>query len=180
MLLEDVFREILNNKTNLKLIINPTEDQIFRLVSEFGFKSYNFSLVLDELLINSIEHGKPPINFYYGQNQEYYYFGVLDFGPGIHETVPRNERLRDTKNKASTAIIRLSLEEGITGTSVVGRGMGLSILSKFIQNSDSEVLIASNSGYVKQVGSNFFEKKLNNDIRANLIALKINKKDLGL
>jgi len=180
MLIEDVFTEIYTQRITFDKITNPTEDQIFNLIQLLQIKSYNFMLVIDELLINSQEHGGAPIEFYYGEALDSLFFAITDLGSGIHVTLPRNIKLSDIKDKASTAIIRIAMEEGITGTSTVGRGMGLAILSKFIIEKNADAIIDINFGMLKQMGSYFLEKKPSFEIQGNCVIIKIHKKELGL
>lgn len=180
MFIEDVFHDIYAGKITFDQLINPTEEQVYSLLQTLKIKSKNFMVVIDELLINSQEHGGSPIDFYYGESLDFLFFAIVDKGPGIHITLPRNEKLSDIKNKSSTAIIRLSVEEGITGTSTPGRGMGLSLLSKFVADKNAEALVACNSGLLRQMGSYFIEKKLSYDIVGNCIVIKILKKELGI
>ena len=180
MLIEDVFTEIYEQRITFDKIVNPSEEQIFNLMQMLKIQSYNFMLVIDEILINSQEHGTGPIDFYHGESLDFLFFAITDKGPGIHVTLPKNAKLSDIKDKSSTAIIRLSMEEGITGTSTPGKGMGLSILSKFVSDKNVEAIVACNSGTLKQMGSYFLEKKLTFEIPGNCIVIKVQKKELGL
>lgn len=180
-LLEDEFKKIIDHQTNLACLVNPTDRTIYEIVTtDLGLKSQDLLIVLEELLANSQEHGALPINFYFGQHSEYYIFCIEDFGPGIHTTIPKNSRLSDTKDKSSMSIIRLSLEEGISGTGTLGRGMGLYYLSKLIRDKGTECLVASNSGVVIQKSDYYIEKPLTQDIKRNLVIFQVHQKELGL
>lgn len=78
------------------------------------------------------------------------------------------------------SILRLSLEEGISGTGQIGRGIGLYYLSRLVQETGGECLIASDRGTVVQSGSQFFEKSLSQDTKGSVVVLKMTNKELGL
>ncbi len=180
-LLEDELKKIIDHQTKLTCLVNPTDQTIYEnLTTDLGLKSQDLLIVLEELLANSLEHGSLPIHYYFGQQLKYYIFCIEDFGSGIHTTIPKNSRLSDTKDKSSMSIIRLSLEEGISGTGTVGRGMGLYYLSKLIKEKGAEGLVASNSGLVIQRDNYFIEKPLVQDIKRNLVIFQIHQKELGL
>lgn len=107
-------------------------------------------------------------------------FALEDYGPGIHTTLPANARLSDLKGKKSSSLLRLALEEGITGTAQIGRGLGLFYLSRLVADNHAETLLASNCGLVIQHGDVFYEKDLKNDISRNLIIIKIIEPKAGL
>ncbi len=178
--LEDILQSLVNNKIYLKKIFEFDEKKLFNFYIETGIKSQDLLVVLEELLINSQEHGKTNVDFYYDKKINYFTFVIIDHGEGIHNTVPHNVRLQDIKGKSSSSILRISLEEGITGTGVIGRGMGLYYLSKFIKEKNATCLLASNSGMVIQDGSVFFEKALKSDIKMNCIIIQVHESELGL
>lgn len=178
--IEDYFLSIVGNKSPLKKIENFNESMLYDFYQQLNFNSHDLLIVLEELLINCVEHGQSDTTFYFDKKFDIHTFAVCDSGQGIHTTVPKNINLKDIKGKSSTSIIRLSLEEGITGTSKIGRGMGLHYLSKLVSQKNATALISSNSGLVIQQGDYFSEKKLNFEIAGNIIILQIHKKELGL
>lgn len=178
--IEDEFTRLVSKKTDLEIITNPTDSSLYDLIQGLSIKSMDLLIVLEELLINCKEHGAPPIEFYYGKSFGSYFFAFVDYGVGIHESIPLNIKLSDTKGKSSSSIIRLSLEEGITGTGQIGRGMGLFYLSKLVRNKNASCIVASNSGFVMQVGDYFYEKRLPFDIKKNVVLLRVKSQELGI
>lgn len=179
-LIEDIFQAICQDQCALGRMANPTDQDLFDFfVNQWEIKNLNFILVLEELLINAREHGGPPINLYYGQMGEYFLIALEDFGRGIHQTLPCNPRLADLKGKKTSGILRISLEEGITGTGIIGRGMGLFYLMEFISANNGEALLASDAGILIQNSNNFFSKDLAKQINRNLIIFQITKATVG-
>jgi hypothetical protein len=177
--IEDYFNQIIKKQINPNLI-NPSDNDIFELCKGQNIKSQELLVVLEELLFNSEEHGQRPINLYYTKFLGYVILAIEDFGKGIHITLPCNQRLSDIKGKKSSSILRLSLEEGITGTGQIGRGLGLFYLSKFLSENNAEGLVASNSGLVIQNCNIFYEKELLEDIDRNLVIIKVSANRIGL
>ena len=66
----------------------------------------------------------------------------------IDELIPA-----DVKGKAAAALVRLACEEGVTGTGVKGRGIGLHLFSDFIRKRNGEGLVFSDGGLFVQVGN---------------------------
>lgn len=177
--IQDFFEQILQKEIT-PLFINPTDNDLFELFQTQDIKSRELLVVLEELLFNSEEHGNKPIHFYFHKFFGNIMFAIEDFGTGIHSTLPENLRLSDIKGKKSSSILRLSLEEGITGTAIVGRGLGLFYLSKFVSENNAEALLASNSGFVIQNNKYFFEKELDSDINRNILIVKVSEQKVGL
>lgn len=176
--IEDQLHEILNNKSTLVNVSPINASSIYDVLQSLGVKSQDLEVVLEELLINAQEHGKGPIGFSYGKLMGTFTFVFYDTGEGIHVTIPKNQRLSDLKGKTSTSILRLALEEGVTGTGVVGRGMGLFYLSKLVSQKNAECLIASDSGVVVQKGNLFFEKTLATDLKRTIVVLQIKETEV--
>ena len=160
--------------------IKPLDDQkLFDLARELGIRSQDFIIVLEELLINCQEHGDGIASMQYAVADDLFIFRLSDRGSGIHRSIPRNPRLSDTLGKASSSILRLALEEGITGTGQIGRGMGLSLLSQFVRRSSTEAIIASDHGCVTQQGDRFSECILQKDVLGTVVLLKVARSDVG-
>jgi len=178
--IEDVFEAIVSGQTQLKKIDSIDDQKLYDFYLSIGAKSQDLLVVLEELLINSQEHGKNPISFYYDKLMNVFTFAVVDSGFGIHSTVPNNVHLKDVRGKSSSSILRLSLEEGISGTGQVGRGMGLYYLSKLATEKKATVLLSSNAGLVIQQSNLIYEKKLASDIKCNCVIIQINAKEIRL
>lgn len=160
--------------------VDPITDQtLFDLMASLNIKSQDLLIVLEELLMNSMEHGNSSPTFFYSTG-EVLFFVLRDKGMGIHENIPQNPRLSDTKGKSTTSILRLALEEGITGTGTVGRGMGLFYLSKFVSEHDAEAIVASNQGYIHQNRHQFLEHTTANDTGGTIVILKVKASEVGL
>jgi len=117
----------------LQTLIPLNDESLFNLITSLGIKSQNLENVLTELMINSDEHGGGINIFLYGHWGKKLFFVFQDQGEGIHETIPKNQRLSDTRGKSSVSLLRLAMEEGITGTGTIGRGMGLFYLAQFVK-----------------------------------------------
>lgn len=182
MMIRKIFNSILlQNSTQsslLKKIDKANEYTIYDTLQSAEIKSQDLIIVLEELFINSTEHGKSNPDFYFDKIDDYYFFAVIDYGAGIHTTVPKNNNLSDLKLKTSSSIIRMSLEQGITGTGQAGRGQGLFYLNTIVQQKNGYSLIASNSGLVLQNKNVFTTETLPSDIQANCIILQIHEKEL--
>ena len=85
----------------------------------------------------------------------------------------RYSRLSDTKGKRAAALIRLALEEGITGTGTVGRGVGLFLVSSYVARTSSELLVCSDGGLVVQKGKHFTELSQEPSIQGSLILVRV-------
>jgi hypothetical protein len=177
-MIRDIFNSILSKNSIIKKIENVNEYTIYDALQSAQIKSQDLIIVLEELFINSTEHGKSNPDFYFDKINEFYFFAVIDHGAGIHTTIPKNINLSDLKLKASSSIIRLSLEQGITGTGQAGRGQGLFYLNTLIQQKSGLALIASNSGLVLQNKNIFTTETLPVDIQANYIILQIHEREL--
>ncbi len=177
-MIRKVFNSILEDNSILKKIDNANEYTIYESLISEKIKSQDLAIVLEELFINSTEHGKSNPNFYFDKINDFYFFAIIDYGSGIHTTIPKNNNLSDLKLKTSSSIIRLSLEQGITGTGQIGRGQGLFYLNTLIQQKSGMALIASNSGLVLQDKNIFTTETLSTDIQANCIILQIHEKEL--
>ena len=177
---ESIFQSALENKLSFDVVTAVTEDKLFDLVTKLGIKSQGLIIVLEELIINSVEHGNGRPDLYFECESGLLTFIMRDRGVGIHEQIPRNPRLSDTKGKSTSSILRLALEEGITGTGVVGRGMGLYYLSKFVVDHDANCLVASNRGYVVQSRDVFHERSTNKDVDGTIVILQVANREVGL
>jgi hypothetical protein len=181
MSLQSIFLKIISADKNLNCLRNVTDPIFFDLIyNQLHIKSQDFLVVLEELLMNSKEHGRVDADLYYGSLEDKIWFAITDKGSGIHSTIPLNQRLSDLSGKTSSSILRLSLEEGITGTGKLGRGMGLYYFNKFIVDHEGEGIISSNSGLVHQKSDQFFEKTLSQDTGSNVILLMVPKIKVGL
>jgi hypothetical protein len=176
MSLEDL-KTIANDWRNGRLktpLIQSDESALFNAFNDLEINNPVLLSVLEELLLNSMEHGKKPIELFLSRKKRILFFGIWDNGVGIHKTIPNNPKLSDTKDKTSSALIRLALEEFITGTGQIGRGVGLSLLSKFVANSKSCLLIWANQSWVFQEKSDFFESPSTKPIAGTMILLMAN------
>lgn len=161
--------------------VTPVDDQrLFELVTKLGVRNQDLVVVLDELLINGQEHGGGQVRLHVSVTDDSIIFRMKDNGTGIHMTVPKNPRLSDTGGKSSASILRLALEEGITGTGQVGRGMGLYYLSRFVRLNGAECQIASDHGCISQSGASFHERSLENDVGGTVIVLRVGKTEAGI
>jgi two-component sensor histidine kinase len=133
--------------------LRQTDDsRLFQLLQELGITSLSVQLVCEELFLNAQEHGQTAVQTFAVRQADRLYLAFLDRGPGIHQTLPRNPRLSDLRGKSASSLLRLSVEEGITGTGVLGRGVGLSLLSRLIQEQNGEAVLISDGGLLVQVG----------------------------
>jgi len=178
-LVETFLDQYLNQELKLALLPSADDQSLFDLIYQLKIKSQDLLIVLEELVINAKEHGDGLPQFYHGKNEPDFTFLISDRGVGIHERVPVNPRLSDTKGKSSSSIIRLALEEGITGTGTIGRGMGLYYLSRFVRQTQATALIASDRGCVIQQGDVFHEKDLSKDIQSTVIVLVVHAAEVG-
>ena len=176
--IEDIFTSIFSNNHGLKVIESLTDENLFKFYLENSFNSQDLLIVLEELVINSQEHAKSEIVFMYGRENDYFTIVLIDKVAGIHTTIPNNSRLQDVKGKSSASILRLAVEEGISGTGVIGRGMGLYYLSKLVKEKKAIALLASNGGQIVQQGDYFYEKNLSNDIPGTCIILLIHESEV--
>jgi hypothetical protein len=173
MNIENLFYSVAGDNSPFPALPASDEDSIFDKFNELGISSNELMVVVEEVLINAKEHGKEPVNLYINKVLDYVYIVVSDSGMGIHNTIPENKNLKDTKDKNTSSILRLSLEEGITGTGVKGRGVGLFLLSDFCKNTDSELIIGSDSGLVYQQKDLFYTKEDRSiDIKGSIVCLK--------
>jgi len=177
--IEQIFFTAINNHLTLKKLTPLSDQSLFELLESLNIKSQELLIVLEELLMNSIEHGGGQMQFHYDLIDDHFYFVLQDKGDGIHKNVPRNPRLSDTAGKSTTSILRLALEEGITGTGTIGRGMGLFYLSKFIHENDAESIVASNGGMIIQQKGQFSEKAVGKDVEGTLILIKVKASLVG-
>ncbi len=173
MNLEDLVDSILQNAPLIKPLSLPSERQMYDTLTNLGIVDHSLLSVLDELYLNAKEHGSEKIQIYITKVFNHFYFVITDLGSGIHSTLPKNKKLSDTLGKSASALIRLACEEGITGTGVVGRGIGLHLLSDFVKNRRAESLILSDKGLMIQIGSLYMEKESRQSIAGTLVALKL-------
>lgn len=178
--LENILKNFLISKDGFVEVRNITDSQLFDFYITQTIKNNNLLVVLEELRMNSIEHAKSEPNFFFKKESDHFVFIIEDNGFGIHQTLPKNPKLSDTEGRASSSILRLALEESISGTGLQGRGMGLYFLSRLITEIDGECLVASDSGFVSKTNDIYTEKDLLIDIKKNVIIIKINFKGLGL
>lgn len=109
-------------------------------------KSAELVTCLEELQLNAQEHGSPPTKLWYQVESDILYCAVEDQGIGICKKLLPVINLISKGKISCGAILRLSLEEGITSTGVEGRGQGLHYVSQYIRAVGGELFIASNSG----------------------------------
>lgn len=162
-------------QTSSLRVVAANESALYDTLQQEGIQNLELQILLEELLINSFEHAKDQkVELYFANILNSSYFAIKDSGPGIHRTVPINKNLSDLKNKNPSAIIRMSCEEGITGTGVIGRGIGLSLLQNFCIQNPAESILWSDTGWVLQTGSLFYERQGSPvpEINGTLIALK--------
>ncbi|MEK6705268.1 MAG: hypothetical protein AABZ06_05725 [Bdellovibrionota bacterium] len=172
--LEDIAESILQGKPLLPLLKDSSENGIFNALSDLGMADIEIQAVLEELLLNAREHGQNKnIMIYMGCHVGWFFAVIRDQGPGIHMTLPKNPRLADTKGKSAAALIRLAVEEGITGTGTVGRGIGLHILSELVSSRRAESLVISDGGLFVQVGDVFLERYARIPTDGTLVAIKV-------
>ncbi|PIU01250.1 MAG: hypothetical protein COT74_01740 [Bdellovibrionales bacterium CG10_big_fil_rev_8_21_14_0_10_45_34] len=177
---EKVFQEFCKGDSRLTTVKNITDQKLFEVVTHLGIKNQNLTVVLEEVLINAQEHGDGHPSLHYKVDGNLLVLVISDSGVGIHQKIPENLRLSDTRGKSSSSIIRLSLEEGITGTGTVGRGMGLYYLSRFASENQASIFVASDQGAVIQVSSQFYERRLTDDLGCTLVILETTLKDAGI
>lgn len=127
------------------------QNSFYQLASNLPMgKSGDFISSLEELQMNAQEHGSMPTSFYFVVKNNFVHSAIVDSGVGICKKLVPILKASFSGFITCGAILRLSLEEGITSTGVKGRGQGLNFISKFIDSADGELLIASNSGIVIQ------------------------------
>lgn len=180
MSLEEILNQALQKTLPFKALDPVTDQSLYELVRGLGVKSQELLIVLEELLMNSQEHGGGHPRLFYDVSDDQLCFLLRDDGQGIHQHVPRNPRLSDTKGKATTSILRLALEEGITGTGTIGRGMGLFYLSKFVSEHGAESLVASDQGMILQQGGQFYEKLTSCEIEGTMILVRVAAREVGI
>ncbi|MBF0361599.1 MAG: ATP-binding protein [Oligoflexia bacterium] len=173
MNVEDIFYSLLIQKPLITELKNSSDQTIFESLDSLGIASnVNLVTVIEELVYNAREHAKINIKVYISKIFDSLYFAITDNGPGIHNTIPCNKNLSDLKGKSSAAIMRTSCEEGISGTGVVGRGVGLYLLSEQCSLVSGEILIACNGYVLIQRQSIFMQKKLNSEIDGTIICFR--------
>jgi hypothetical protein len=177
---EGLFESFLKQASDLQELTPISDAVLFDFLKKSRLRSQELEIVLQDLLMNAQEHGSSPIQFLHGRDKGVSSFLLCDHGAGIHQTVPENIRLSDLKGKSSSSIIRLFLEEGITGTGQDGRRMGLYYLSRLVSEKNAEALIASDSRVIIQRGTLFFQKSLDRDIGKNVILLQVRNSEVGL
>ncbi len=176
MKLENIFLKILKNRSPSKQIkrVIADETSLFDEYQHFQINDVEVLVVMEELLLNSYEHGrKQKIEIFMGKIKDEFIFIIRDEGEGIHNTVPKNPKLVDIKNKSSSAIARIACEEGISGTGIVGRGLGLHLLSQLCTKKNGDILIACNAEVLVQSGDQFLQKKQFENIIGTFVCFKI-------
>lgn len=172
MELTAAFESILQAKPFCPPLKSNSDQALYEKLTALGISSAPLINVLEELVINGREHGVKGLQIYCAIEGKHLLFATSDKGPGIHQTVPRNPKLADTINKTPAAIIRLALEEGITGTGVTGRGVGLYLLSEYVRRTGSEAIVCSDGGLVRQQGAKFHEESSSKNWDGCIICLK--------
>lgn len=174
MNIEDIASSITASRPLLDLLHESTDEALYQGLKNLECNDIDLLTVLEELLLNAREHGKPPVRLFLSKRiGGTLYFTIDDQGVGIHETIPHNPNLSDTRNKSPSSIVRLACEEGITGTGQKGRGVGLYLLSSFCRVRNAEMLIRTDAEQVMQVHDVFLEKKLSQSMTGTLICLKV-------
>jgi hypothetical protein len=169
--LEDFAESILKGQSFVQELEQVRDQDLYQLVSDLTITDTQLVVVMEELLMNAREHGASPIRIFAGKRFGKFYFSVWDLGNGIHSTIPNNKFLSDTRDKSASAVIRLACEEGITGTGILGRGVGLHLMSSFCKERREECLLLSDGGFVLQMGDQFFEKA-HPPIQGTLVCLR--------
>jgi signal transduction histidine kinase len=173
MNLEDIAESVIKGRPLIDEVRPADENSLFAAFGALQVHDSEAQTVLEELLLNAREHGKNQgLRLFLSKHLGTAYFVIKDEGRGIHDTVPQNPRLSDVKGKAAAAIIRLACEEGVSGTGVRGRGIGLHLFSQFIKKRQGEGLVLSDGGLFVQVGDVFLERTSQHDIQGTLIALR--------
>jgi hypothetical protein len=174
MNLEDIAESIIHHKPLLPAIPSASNNGIFNAMRDLSVTDLEIQAVLEELLLNAQEHGQGRgVTIYMGRHLGWFFVAIRDEGPGIHATLPKNPRLADTQGKSAAALIRLAVEEGISGTGSIGRGIGLCLLSELVHLRRAESLIISDGGLFVQVGDIFLERGARLSIHGALVAFKI-------
>ncbi len=174
MTLEDIVESIMQSRPLLPRIREASENGIFEGLQDLGINDAEIQSVLEELLLNAREHGQSKaIAIHLASHLGWFYAAIRDEGPGIQATLPKNPRLADTLGKSAAALTRLAAEEGITGTGIPGRGIGLHLLSEFVRTRKAESLILSDGGLFVQVSDIFLERAAKKSIQGTLIAFKV-------
>ncbi len=154
--------------------IESTDDSgLFDLFQRMNIQSLSVQILCEELLLNAKEHGKGPVRTFARRDADRIQVALLDSGPGIHVTVPRNPRLADLGGKSPSAILRMAVEEGITGTGTLGRGVGLSLLARTIRERGGEAVLISDGGLLVQVGEVFQGPPSRYDLAGTLAAFEV-------
>lgn len=173
MNLEDLALSILDDKPLIAELPDSTDQALFDAATLSGLSSHtDLMVVLEELLLNAREHGKDSPRVYLAVQDGWIYYAVTDLGSGIHQTIPANPKLSDTRGKATTALLRLACEEGITGTGTLGRGVGLYLLAQYCSKQNAEGYLWSNGGVLRIIGSQFQESLSNEPITGTIVCLK--------
>lgn len=127
----------------------------------------------EELLLNGREHGKENVSVFLEKEGHIFIFAIRDFGDGIHQTIPRNPRLKDTSYASASKILNLACEQGVSGTGDPGRGVGLYELTAFCEKRQADALIMSDSAtliFNKQKSPQILSRP---DIKGTLVILKV-------
>lgn len=173
--LETVAQSILDGKPLIPKLSGSTDQILFEAMNKLGIHMADLSTVLEELLLNAREHGKKSVSVHLGRVLNSLFFAVRDEGVGIHETLPNNIKLSDTRSKSAAALMRLACEEGISGTGTVGRGVGLYLASKYCKDHNAEMLLMCDAGKLLQLQNYFLEKNMLSSefINGTLVCLRI-------
>lgn len=174
MNLEDIADSITQKRPLIPAVPSPTENGLFEALKDLGIADTEIQVVLEELLLNAKEHGQSlGLSVHLARHLGWLFAVVRDEGPGIHATLPKNPRLADTQGKSAAALVRLSAEEGITGTGTLGRGIRLHLLSELVRSRRAESLILSDGGLFVQVADVFLERAARHPIQGTLAAFKV-------
>ncbi len=124
-------------------------------LSQRGFGAANIhplvTEVFAELATNAVQHSDSPIGglgliqFYQFQHGERFIITVADGGIGIRSSLERNAQLRDEIAYDWDAI-ELALREGVSGTGLSTRGIGLFGVGEDMQEPGRQLIIHSGQG----------------------------------
>lgn len=172
MTIEDVFHSIVHPPALIDTVSEVSDNGLFNAYSQMGINDTELLVVMEEILINAQEHGKKDIQLFMGHQLDFYFFACQDKGSGIHKTLPKNPALADLSKAKTGALLRAACEEHITGTGVLGRGLGLYLLSDFCEKRKAEFLIASDFAILIKNHNIFMQKEMDIDIPGTIICLK--------
>lgn len=130
-------------------------DRALTALSKKGFGAANIhplvTEVFAEIAMNAVQHADSPIGalgliqFYQFEQGERFVITVADGGIGIRRSLERNPQLRDEIAYDWDAI-ELALREGVSGTGLSTRGIGLFGVVEDMQHPGRQLVIHSGQG----------------------------------